>query len=71
MKKLLAIVLSLALCAAAVSVLAEAKPLAVIAIGKPAESIYLVPATSGDSLTYYRKEGVHYVPKLQVEDLLI
>lgn len=47
------------------------EPLAVIAIGKPAESIYLVPATSGDSLAYYRKEGVHYVPKLQVEDLLI
>lgn len=47
------------------------EPLALIAVGKPAESIYLKPVSSGESLTYYRKEGVHYVPKLQVEDLLI
>ena len=24
----------------------------------------------GDSLNYYRKDGAHFVPKLQVEDLL-
>ena len=24
----------------------------------------------GDSLSYYRKDGIHYVPKLQVKDLL-
>jgi nitroreductase len=47
-------------------------PLAVIAIGKPAESIYLMPVSSPDqSLSYYRKDGVHYVPKLQVDMLLI
>ena len=47
-------------------------PLAVIAIGKPAESIYLMPVSSPDqNLSYYRKDGVHYVPKLQVDMLLI
>lgn len=47
------------------------RPLAVIGIGKPKESVFLVPAASTDSLTYYRKEGVHYVPKLKVDDLVI
>lgn len=47
------------------------EPLAVIAIGKPDESIFLIPAKAGDSLNYYRKEGVHYVPKLQIEDILV
>ena len=49
-------------------------PLAVIAIGKPSESIYLMPvpadATSPD-LRYYRKDGVHYVPKLTLTQVLI
>lgn len=44
-------------------------PIAVIAIGKPAESIFLLPAAG--SLQYYRKDGVHFVPKLQLEDILI
>ena len=47
------------------------KPLLVIALGKGAESIYLKPVSAGDSLTYYRKDGVHFVPKLKAEDLLI
>lgn len=46
-------------------------PLAIIAIGKPKETIFLLPVHGGDSLNYYRKEGVHFVPKLQLEDLLI
>ena len=46
-------------------------PLAVIAIGKPAETIYLKPVHAGDSLDYYRKDGVHFVPKLGLEDILI
>jgi nitroreductase len=46
-------------------------PVAIIAIGKPAESIFLLPASSPDaSLSYYRKDGVHFVPKL-TPDLLI
>ena len=46
-------------------------PLLVIAIGKGAENIFLKPVDAGDSLTYYRKDGVHFVPKLKAEDLLI
>lgn len=47
------------------------RPIAVIAIGKPAEKIFIVPVHAGADLNYYRKDGVHFVPKLAVEDLLI
>ena len=47
------------------------EPLAVIGIGKPLERIFLVPVQPGDSLNYYRKDGVHFFPKLQVPDLLL
>lgn len=49
----------------------EMSPLAVIAIGKPAENIFLKPVKAGESLKYYRKDGVHFVPKLTLEDILI
>ena len=47
------------------------EPVAVLAIGRPAEKIELVPAHAGDDLGYYRREGVHYVPKLSPEDLTL
>jgi len=48
------------------------EPLAVIAIGKPAENIFLLPVQGPDpDLKYYRKDGVHFVPKLTVEQLII
>ena len=34
------------------------------------EQIELVPIREGDSHKYYRKNGVHYVPKLVVDDLI-
>ena len=46
-------------------------PLLVIAIGKGAENIYLKPVDAGESLAYYRKDGVHFVPKLKADALLI
>lgn len=46
-------------------------PIAIIAIGKPAEKIFLVPVHESGNLNYYRKEGIHYVPKLQIESILI
>lgn len=49
----------------------ELTPLAVLAIGKPAERISIVPAHKGDDLSYYRADGIHYVPKLTLEDILI
>ena len=47
-------------------------PIAVIAIGKPAERIFLVGA-DGETpdLAYYRKDGVHFVPKLSLSHILI
>lgn len=45
------------------------EPIAVIAIGKPAESIFLLPG--GENLDYYRRDGVHFVPKLQLDQLLV
>ncbi len=47
------------------------EPLLVLAIGRPAERIELKPCNEGDSLTYYRNEGIHYVPKINVNDLII
>lgn len=39
-------------------------PLMVLAIGKGDERIELTPITENESHAYYRKEGVHYVPKV-------
>lgn len=47
------------------------EPVLVIAFGRPAEHIELVECSEGDSLTYYRKDGIHYVPKIRVDDLII
>ena len=50
-------------------------PIAVLAIGKPAESIFLIPVEKREGetpdLRYYRKDGNHYVPKLKAEDLIL
>ncbi len=46
-------------------------PLLVIAIGKGDERIELTPIDEGESHAYYRKEGVHYVPKVKIADLII
>ena len=46
-------------------------PLAVIGIGKPVERIFLKPVQEGASLAYYRKDGAHIVPKLQLDNLLL
>lgn len=45
-------------------------PLAVLAVGKSAEKIFLDPVEGG-SLDYFRKDGIHYVPKLSLEKILI
>ena len=47
------------------------EPLMVIGIGKGAERIFLTQAQSGGSLNYYRKDGVHFVPKLSVDELIV
>jgi len=45
------------------------KPVSILAIGKPTEVIKLVDVKDG--VSYYRKDGVHYVPKRSLEDILI
>lgn len=47
------------------------EPLLVLAIGRPNERIAIVECREGDSLTYYREGGVHYVPKININDLII
>ena len=46
-------------------------PLLVIPIGKSAESIELVDMPSDGNCNYYRENGIHYVPKLSVDDIII
>lgn len=47
------------------------EPVCVVAVGKPAEQIELVPVHQGQDLGYYRRDGVHFVPKLTAEDLTL
>ena len=47
------------------------EPLLVLAIGRPAERIELKACNEGDNLTYYRQDGIHYVPKININDLII
>ena len=47
------------------------EPVLVLAIGKGAENIQLTRVKEGESQTYYRKDGVHFVPKLGLDDLIL
>ena len=47
------------------------EPVLVLAIGKPAEKIELVPVHAGEPLKYYRENGTHYVPKIVADDLIL
>lgn len=47
------------------------EPLMVLAIGKSAENIRLVDMPKGGDCNYYRENGVHYVPKYSIDDLII
>lgn len=39
--------------------------------GKAAESVFLKPVEDSSDLTPYTKDGVHYVPKLRLDDIVI
>ena len=47
------------------------EPLLILAIGKGAEKIQMVAITEGESHNYYRQEGVHFVPKLPLEEIVL
>ena len=46
-------------------------PKLVLALGKPDERVELVGEAPDGSVTYYRKNGVHYVQKRNLENILI
>lgn len=47
------------------------EPLLILAVGKSAERIERVEIGAGGDRRYYRRDGVHYVPKIRLDDLLI
>lgn len=47
------------------------EPVLMLAIGKPAEKIELLPVHAGEPLKYYRENGIHYVPKIVANDLIL
>lgn len=49
----------------------EPEPLLILAIGRSAEDIRLVDISPEENHSYYRKDGVHYVPKLRLDDIII
>lgn len=49
----------------------EAEPLMVLAVGKGTDRIELVPTAADAPRAYWRENGVHYVPKLRLQDLLL
>ena len=46
-------------------------PQLIIPIGRSAERIEIKDIAEGESQTYYRENGTHFVPKLTLEDLII
>lgn len=47
------------------------EPLLILAIGKGNELIRLTPISEGESKAYYRKNGIHFVPKIKLKDLIV
>ena len=46
-------------------------PLLVLAIGRGKDNIRLTEISAEENHNYYRQDGVHYVPKVCVEDLIL
>lgn len=47
------------------------EPLAILCVGKGQDKIQLLSIEESQNHTYYRKDGIHYVPKVCLKDLLI
>ena len=46
-------------------------PQLVLALGKPDETVKLVPPAADGSVVYFREGGVHYVQKRELKDLIV
>ena len=46
-------------------------PLLIIAIGKGIEDIRLTEISENENHAYYRTDGIHYVPKVRIEELIL
>lgn len=46
-------------------------PLMILAIGKGIEKIELTPIHADEPHAYYRKDGIHYVPKIPAKELIV
>ena len=49
----------------------KCEPLAILAVGKGAENIKLKQISVDESRAYYRVDGIHYVPKVKLDDIVI
>ena len=49
----------------------DMEPLLVIAVGRGVEHIELTEIAASESRAYYRREGVHYVPKVRLDELIL
>ena len=58
-------------CSAPAECSRQMEPLLILAIGKSIERFQLLPIGEEDEHNYFRKNGVHFVPKVRIEDLLI
>ena len=47
------------------------QPLMILAIGKGVEKIQLTPISPEESHAYFREDGIHYVPKIKIKDLIV
>ena len=47
------------------------EPLMLLAVGKGTDRIELVPTAADAPRAYYRRGGVHYVPKVRLDDLIL
>lgn len=47
------------------------RPAMILAIGKGIEKIELTPIAPDESHAYYRRDGIHYVPKIPAKDLIV
>ena len=47
------------------------EPLMLLAVGKGIERVELVPVDKDASRAYYRRDGIHYVPKIKASELIL